>query len=51
MKFVVFVILIALCMTGCLVKRTTTNSVGIVTEEKYIITRPVKNAIENIEVE
>jgi hypothetical protein len=50
-KSVIFVILAALFVSGCLMKRTTTNSAGVVTEEKYIITRPVKNAIKNIEVE
>ena len=51
MKSVIFVMLVALCMSGCLMKQTTTNSQGIVVDEKYIIKRPLKNIIKNLEVE
>ncbi len=51
MKPAVFLIsLVALCLSGCVVKRTTTDEKGR-TDEKYIIKRPVKNFIENVEVE
>lgn len=41
----------ALFLSGCLMKRTTTDHRGLVTEEKYIIKRPVKDALNNMEVE
>jgi hypothetical protein len=50
-KSVIFVILAALFVSGCLMKQTTRNSQGIITDEKYIIKRPVKNVIKNLEVE
>ena len=37
-------------LQGCVVKRTT-ESGGRVTEEKYIVKRPVKNLIQNTEIE
>ena len=51
MKSIIFAVLIALFLSGCLMKRTTINSQGVVTDEKYIIKRPVKEAIKNIEFE
>jgi len=47
----IILILIALSFCGCVYKQTTTNSQGAVTDEKYIIKRPVKNFIKNVEVE
>jgi len=44
-------ILIALSFSGCVTKQTTTNSQGVVTDEKYIIKRPVKKFINNVEFE
>ena len=37
-------------LTSCLTKRTTTSG-GRVVEENYVIKRPVKNMINNLEVE
>lgn len=37
-------------LTGCVVKQTTTRD-GAFVEEKYVIKRPVKNFVENVEVE
>ena len=51
MKSVIFVMLVALFVSGCLMKQTTRDSRGVITEEKYIIKRPVKNVIKNLEVE
>ena len=51
MKSVIFVMLVALFMSGCLMKQTTRDSSGIIVEEKYIIKRPIKNVIQNLEVE
>ena len=42
--------ILTLSFQGCVVKRTT-ESGGRVTEEKYIVKRPVKNLIQNTEVE
>jgi hypothetical protein len=36
--------------SGCVTKRTTTQR-GQVVDEKYVVKRPVKNALENLEVE
>ena len=51
MKLTILVALIALFLSGCLVKQTKTDPMGDVIEEKYIIKRPVKEVIENIEFE
>jgi len=40
-----------LILTGCLTKQTTTTSSGALIEEKYVIKRPVKKFIQNVEVE
>ena len=48
---VTFVVCVALFVSGCLMKQTTRDDRGIVTEEKYIIKRPIKNVIENLDVE
>ena len=37
--------------SGCVYKQETMNSQGQVTEEKYIIKRPVKDLIEKVEFE
>lgn len=37
-------------LSSCVIKQTTTRE-GAVVDEKYIIKRPVKNFIENVEVE
>ena len=42
---------VALSLSGCLYKKEKINSRGQVTEEKYIIKRPVKDFIENVEFE
>jgi len=39
-----------LILTGCITKQTTTSN-GAFVEEKYVIKRPVKNFIKNVEVE
>lgn len=39
-----------LFLTGCIMKQTTTSN-GAITDQKYIIKRPVKNFIDNVEVE
>jgi hypothetical protein len=39
-----------LTLTGCITKQTTTSN-GAFVEEKYVIKRPVKNLIQNLEVE
>lgn len=39
-----------LLLTGCVTKQTTTQN-GAFVEEKYVIKRPVKNFIQNVEVE
>jgi uncharacterized protein YcfL len=51
MKAIIFVILATLLLSGCLVKQTVTNSQGVVIQDKYIIKRPVKEALKNMEVE
>jgi hypothetical protein len=51
MRVVIFVLLATLLLSGCLVKQTTTDHRGLVTDEKYIIKRPLKEAIKNMEVE
>ena len=43
--------LAALSLSGCVMKQTTRDSRGVIQEEKYIIKRPVKNFIKNVEVE
>ncbi len=43
--------LVGLSLSGCLMKQTTRDSKGMITEEKYIIKRPIKNVIKNLEVE
>ena len=49
--FVTCVAFVALFLSGCLMKQTTRDSSGVVTDEKYIIKRPIKNVIKNLEVE
>ena len=51
MKTVVSLALLAIFLSGCVTKQTKTDSRGIIREEKYIIKRPVKNFIENVEFE
>lgn len=41
----------ALSLSGCIMKQTTRDSRGVITDEKYIIKRPIKNFVENVEVE
>jgi hypothetical protein len=42
---------VALSLSGCVMRETTTNSRGVVTDDKYIIKRPVKDFIEKVEFE
>jgi hypothetical protein len=49
--FIMASALIALSLSGCVMKQTTRDSQGRITDEKYIIKRPVKNFIQNVEVE
>ena len=42
---------VALSLSGCIYKQEKINSRGQVTEEKYIIKRPVKDFIEKVEFE
>ncbi len=42
---------IAFSLCGCVTQQTTYDRQGNVTDEKYIIHRPIKNFIENVEVE
>ena len=51
LKAILAAALMALFLSGCLVQETKTNRQGVVTEEKYVIKRPVKEALENLEVE
>ena len=51
MKTIIPIILITLVLSGCIMRETTTNSRGVVTEDKYIIKRPVKDFIEKVEFE
>jgi hypothetical protein len=51
MKAITIIPLIALSLSGCVMKETKTDRRGVVTEEKYVIKRPVKEALENMEVE
>ncbi|MFT5904585.1 MAG: hypothetical protein ACI9E1_000170 [Cryomorphaceae bacterium] len=37
-------------LTGCVTKRTTTSN-GAVTDEKYVVKRPIKKFINNVEFE
>ena len=50
MKFIMCV-LVVFALSGCIYKETTTNNQGIVTEDKYIIKRPLKDFVENVEFE
>jgi hypothetical protein len=50
MKATIFIALTALFLTGCIMKRTVTDEKGV-TKEKYIIKRPVKEFIKNVESE
>ena len=50
MKYIIIAALIGLVTSGCVVKQTTTDPKGN-TDEKYIIKRPVKKFIENVEME
>ena len=43
-------VLVALATTGCVTKRTVTKG-GQPVEEKYVVKRPVKNFINNVEFE
>jgi len=51
MKKLIFCMLAALSVCGCVTKRTVYDQNGVITDEKYIIKRPVKNFIQNVEVE
>jgi hypothetical protein len=51
MKTIIFMVLVMLTFPGCVYKQTTTDHRGVVTDEKYIIKRPVKEFIENVEIE
>ena len=44
-------ILVTLSFVGCVTRRTTRDSQGIVTEDKFIIKRPIKNFVNNVEME
>ena len=50
MKLLPILIICAVSCSGCLMKRTTTDWKGQ-TQEKYVIKRPVKKIITNLEVE
>ena len=47
----IILILVTLSFVGCITRRTTRDSQGIVTEDKYIIKRPIKTFVENVEME
>jgi hypothetical protein len=47
----ILLILVTLSFVGCVTRKTTRDSEGIVTEDKYIIKRPIKNFIKNVEME
>jgi hypothetical protein len=51
MKSIIFVVLISIILSGCIMRETTTNSRGVVTDDKYIIKRPVKDFVEKVEFE
>ena len=51
MKTIIFMILMTLVLSGCIMRETTTDSRGVVTDDKYIIKRPVKDFVEKVEFE
>jgi hypothetical protein len=51
MKKLLLFMLAALSFCGCVTKRTTYDQNGVITDEKYIIKRPIKDFIQNVEVE
>lgn len=51
MKPILILALATMILSGCVMKQSKVDSRGRVTDEKYIIKRPVKNFIENVEVE
>ena len=52
-KFLCLLILsgLSLASTSCVTKRTVTDDRGVVVDESYVIHRPVKKFVENVEVE
>ena len=51
MQSIIFIVLISIILSGCIMRGTTTNSRGVVTGDKYIIKRPVKDFVEKVEFE
>jgi len=47
----IILILATLSLVGCITRQTTRDSQGIVTDDKFIIKRPIKNFINNVEME
>ena len=41
----------SIASTSCITKRTVTDDQGVVVDESYVIHRPVKEFVENVEVE
>ena len=51
MKFILFISFFTLSLSGCVTQQTTTNSEGVVIEDKYVIERPLKKFIKKVEFE
>jgi hypothetical protein len=47
----IILILVTLSLVGCITRKTTRDSQGIVIEDKYIIKRPIKTFVNNVEME
>jgi hypothetical protein len=51
MRYIILLSFVSIIFSGCIYKQETINSRGQVTEEKYIIKRPVKDFVEKVEFE
>ena len=51
MKSIISIALVTLTLSGCVYKKTVTDSRGVVVEDKYIIKRPVKDFVDKVEFE